>query len=140
MTAAARLALAESITDFIATVSLEYGSFDRPLFHTLADWLGPAAEEMALQAILVPNTHGRPGTPNHEVIVIEEENDWFLYTAAYHPALNRGVIICARPPLDGTHTGRHVLLHATEMVFKTSLATPASPFLPEIPQWVRKAG
>lgn len=138
VTAVSRLALAESITDFIATVILEYGSFDRTLFNTLADWLGPAAEELALEALLVPISHDKKGDIDHEVIVIEKEEGAFLYTTAYHPSLNRGVIICARPPLDGTR-GRHVLLHATETVFKTSLATPASPFLPEIPHWVRRA-
>ena len=131
--------LAESVTNFIATVSLEYGSFDRSLFTTLVNWLEPVAEELRVNAILVPNTVPDINMPVHDVVVLDTGEHYYLYTAAYNPNVGHGVIVCARPALGANSRGKHCLLHCTESVFKVSLATPSSPFLPEVPTWIRRA-
>ncbi|MCG3152832.1 MAG: hypothetical protein GEEBNDBF_02136 [bacterium] len=126
-----------AVLDFIATVSLEYGRFDARLFNAIVDWLGPVASELKVTAILVPNDVTDPGLPNHEVVVLDTGEEFYLFTTAWNANIGQPVIVCARPPFEGS--GHHVLLHATETIFKVSLSTPGSPFLPEVPHWIRRA-
>lgn len=127
------------VLDFIATVSLEYGHFDAKLFHNIVDWLGAVAEELRVTAILVPNNVDDPNMPNHEVVVFDTGEQFYLFTTAWNPNITQPVVVCARPPFEGA-SGHPVLLHATETIFKVSLSNPSSPFLPEVPHWIRRAG
>lgn len=136
-----RTQLAGAVLDFIATVSLEYGGFDSRLFNAIVDWLGPVAAELRISAILIPNTVDDPNMPAHEVVVLDNGEALFLFTTAWNPNIGQPVVVCARPPFEDTaDTSRLVLLHATETIFKVSLSTPGSPFLPPVPHWIRRAG